>query len=206
MRSREAAGAPSSYYYALAHQLPTRAHLRPKVIFTRTPNGCGHRQVACACAPKEGARIADKTVLKMMREMEHCAAAYRLPRYQLTRERGAKLRQHHRPKADGLSTGYGCLEFTLSFGKAYLAPVYDFASKEIVAHSISSTPTSPNNKRCSDAHGCQAPRSQADLALRHGMASTNTDLHQGNSPTTALSRACRKGNCIDNLAPFEQVS
>ena len=69
----EAAGlARSSYYYALAHPKgATRAHLRPKVaqIFSRTPNGCGHRQVAMCLRAEEGARIADKTVLKMMREM-----------------------------------------------------------------------------------------------------------------------------------------
>ena len=69
----KAAGlARSSYYYALAHpQQPTRAYLRPKVaqIFSRTPNGCGHRQVAMCLRAEEGERIADKTVLKMMREM-----------------------------------------------------------------------------------------------------------------------------------------
>ena len=69
----EVAGlARSSYYYALAHpQQPTRAQLRPKVakIFSRTPNGCGHRQVAMCLRAEEGERIADKTVLKMTREM-----------------------------------------------------------------------------------------------------------------------------------------
>ena len=69
----EAAGlARSSYYYALAHPKGvTRAQLRPKVaqIFSRTPNGCGHRQVAMCLRAEEGERIADKTVLKMMREM-----------------------------------------------------------------------------------------------------------------------------------------
>ena len=69
----EAAGlARSSYYYALAHpQQPTRAQLRPKVaqIFSRTPNGCGHRQVAMCLRAEDGERIADKTVLKIMREM-----------------------------------------------------------------------------------------------------------------------------------------
>ncbi|WP_371260516.1 IS3 family transposase [Rothia sp. HMSC065B04] len=45
--------------------------LRPKVaqIFSRTPNGCGHRQVAMCLRAEEGVRIADKTVLKMMRQM-----------------------------------------------------------------------------------------------------------------------------------------
>lgn len=69
----EAAGlARSSYYYALAHpQQPTRVQLRPKVaqIFSRTPNGCGHRQVAMCLRAEEGVHIADKTVLKMMRQM-----------------------------------------------------------------------------------------------------------------------------------------
>ena len=36
--------------------------------------------------------------------------------------------------------GTDVTEFKLSFGKAYLAPVYDFGSKEIVAHSISESP------------------------------------------------------------------
>ena len=60
----EAAGlARSSYYYALAHpQQPTRAQLQPKVvqIFSRTPNGCGHRQVAMCLRAEEGERIAIK--------------------------------------------------------------------------------------------------------------------------------------------------
>ena len=54
----EAAGlARSSYYYALAHPKGvTRAHLRPKVaqIFSRTPNGCGHRQVAMCLRAEDG--------------------------------------------------------------------------------------------------------------------------------------------------------
>ena len=38
-------------------------------IFSRTANGCGHRQIAMCLRAEEGAVIADKTVLKMMREM-----------------------------------------------------------------------------------------------------------------------------------------
>lgn len=69
----ECAGlARSSYYYALAHPArPTRPELRGAVaeIFSRTANGCGHRQVAMCLRAELGARVADKTVLKMMREM-----------------------------------------------------------------------------------------------------------------------------------------
>ena len=50
---------------------PTRPELRDRVaeIFGRLPNGAGHRQVAMELRAVDGARIADKTVLKMMNEM-----------------------------------------------------------------------------------------------------------------------------------------
>lgn len=69
----EAAGlARSSYRCALARpKAPTRPELRPRVaeIFGRLPNGVGHRQIAMELRAVDGARVADKTVLKMMNEM-----------------------------------------------------------------------------------------------------------------------------------------
>ena len=69
----ECAGlARSSYYYALAHPKgPTRPELWDAAaeIFSRTANGCGHRQIAMCLRAERGAVIADKTVLKMMHEM-----------------------------------------------------------------------------------------------------------------------------------------
>lgn len=72
-RLLECAGmARSSYYYALSHpKAPTRPELWEAAaeIFSRTANGCGHRQIAMCLRAERGARIAYKTVLKMMREM-----------------------------------------------------------------------------------------------------------------------------------------
>lgn len=69
----ECAGlARSTYYYALAHpKKPTRPELwdAAREIFSRTPNGCGHRQIAMCLRAERGAVVADKTVLKMMGEM-----------------------------------------------------------------------------------------------------------------------------------------
>ena len=50
---------------------PTRPELRGAVaeIFSRMASGRGHRQVAMRLRAEPGARIARKTVLKMMREM-----------------------------------------------------------------------------------------------------------------------------------------
>ena len=70
--------ARSGYYYALSHPArPTRPELRNAVaeIFSRMANGRGHRQVAMRLRAEPGARIARKTVLKMMREMGGSAAA-----------------------------------------------------------------------------------------------------------------------------------
>ena len=59
-RLLECAGLPrSSYYYALSHpKRPTRPELREAVaeIFSRTANGCGHRQVAMCLRGELGAR------------------------------------------------------------------------------------------------------------------------------------------------------
>ena len=54
----ECAGlARSSYYYALSHPArPTRPELRDAVaeIFSRTANGCGHRQIAMCLRAEQG--------------------------------------------------------------------------------------------------------------------------------------------------------
>ena len=63
-------GRATTTHWLTPSSQPERS-LRPKVaqIFSRTPNGCGHRQVAMCLRAEEGERIADKTVLKIMREM-----------------------------------------------------------------------------------------------------------------------------------------
>ena len=69
-----ASGVPASTYHynkAKGPKAPTRPELWEGVaeVFSRTANGCGHRQVAMCLRAELGARIADKTMLKMMREM-----------------------------------------------------------------------------------------------------------------------------------------
>ena len=97
---------------------------------------------------EEGARIADKTVLKMMREMGLRCGIRRETKYHRYNSYKGDVGQSFANiigrdfKANGpwQKLGTDVTEFKLSFGKAYLAPVYDFASKEIVAHSISMHP------------------------------------------------------------------
>ena len=213
----EAAGlARSSYYYALAHpQQPTRAHLRPKVaqIFSRTPNGCGHRQVAMCLRAEEGERIADKTVLKMMGEMGLRCGIRRETKYHRYNSYKGDVGQSFDNiigrdfKADGpwQKLGTDVTEFKLSFGKAYLAPVYDFASKEIVAHSISMCPNLAQQQEMlqmlMDAKPAGAePILHSDMGWQYQHKAYISALAENGF----IQSMSRKGNCIDNGAT-EQV-
>ena len=213
----EAAGlARSSYYYALAHpQQPTRAQLRPKVaqIFSRTPNGCGHRQVAMCLRAEEGERIADKTVLKIMREMglrcgirrERAYHRYNSYKGYVGQSFDNIIGRDFKATGPWQKLGTDVTEFKLSFGKAYLAPVYDFASKEIVAHSISMRPNLAQQQEMlqilmdSKPEGAE-PILHSDMGWQY--------QHETYIRTLAdngfIQSMSRKGNCIDNGAT-EQV-
>ena len=213
----EAAGlARSSYYYALTHpQQPTRAQLRPKVaqIFSRTPNGCGHRQVAMCLRAEDGERIADKTVLKMMHEMGLRCGIRRERAYHRYNSYKGSVGQSFKNiigrdfKATGpwQKLGTEVTEFKLSFGKAYLAPVYDFASKEIVAYSISMYPNLAQQQEMlqilmdAKPEGAE-PILHSDMGWQY-QHETYIRTLADNGFIQSMSRT---GNCIDNGAT-EQV-
>ncbi len=141
----------SSYYYAMSHpKAPTRPELRDAVaeVFSRTANGCGHRQIAMCLRAELGATIADKTVLKMMREMGiRCGIRRESDRHRYSSYKGVVGKTFENVigrdfAADGpwQKMGTDVTEFKQPWGKAYFAPVYDFGTKEIVAWSTSRRP------------------------------------------------------------------
>ena len=140
--------ARSSYYYALSHpKAPTRPELWEAAaeIFSRTANGCGHRQIAMCLRAEQGAVIADKTVLKMMREMGiRCGIRRETDYHRYNSYKGEVGETFENVigrdfAADGPweKMGTDVTEFKQPWGKAYFAPVYDFGSKEVVAWSTS---------------------------------------------------------------------
>ena len=213
----EAAGlARSSYYYALAHPKGvTRAQLRPKVaqIFSRTPNGCGHRQVAMCLRAEDGERIADKTVLKIMREMGlRCGIRRERAYHRYNSYKGSVgqsfdniIGRDFKATGPWQKMGTDVTEFKLSFGKAYLAPVYDFASKEIVAHSISMHPNLAQQQEMlqilmdAKPEGAE-PILHSDMGWQY-QHETYIRTLADNGFIQSMSRT---GNCIDNGAT-EQV-
>lgn len=213
----EAARLPrSSYYYALAHpKAPTRPELWEAAaeIFSRTPNGCGHRQIAMSLRAEQGAVIADKTVLKMMREMGISCGIRRETDYHRYNSYKGKVGRTFENVigrdfgADGPweKMGTDVTEFKQPWGKAYFAPVYDFASKEIVAWSTSTHPNMAQQHELLDQLLAKMPEGSApvlhsDMGWQYQQAGWCNRL-AGAGVVQSMSR---KGNCIDNGAT-EQV-
>ena len=211
------AGLPrSTYYYALSHpKKPTRPELREDVveIFSRTPNGCGHRQIAMCLRAERGAVIADKTVLKMMREMGiRCGIRRETDYHRYNSYKGVVGETFENVvgrdfAADGpwRKMGADVTEFRQPWGKAYLAPVYDFGSKEIVAWSTSRRPDMAQQMALLDRLLAKMPEGEtpilhSDMGWQYQHEAWTGRLWEAKI-TQSMSR---KGNCVDNGAT-EQV-
>lgn len=150
--------ARSTYYYLLSHPEPvTRPDIEPMVaeVFHRTPNGCGHRQVRMCLVYEFGVRVSHKSVLRVMRRMGlKCAIRRPNPyrRYSSYQgDTGAKppnlLERDFAADRPWVKLGTDVTEFRAAGGKAYLAPIYDMGSKEIVAWDVSRHPDLTQQQR-----------------------------------------------------------
>ena len=207
----ECAGlARSTYYYALAHpRRPTRPELwdAAREIFSRTPNGCGHRQVAMCLRAERGARIADKTALKMMGEMGlRCGIRRETDYHRYNSYRGPVgetfenvLGRDFASDGPWRKMGTDVTEFRCSFGKAYLAPAYDFGSREIAAWSISESPDMAQQEEMLDMLISRMPEGarpvlQSDMGWQY-----QSDRYVSRLRAAGIVQSMsRKGNCLDN--------
>ena len=202
--------ARSTYYYALGHpKKPTRPELweAAREVFFRTPNGCGHRQVAMCLRAERGARIADKTALKMMNEMGlRCSIRRETDHHRYSSYRGVVGETFENVlgrdfAADGpwRKMGTDVTEFRCSFGKAYLAPAYDFGSREIVAWSITESPNMAQQEELLDMLLAKVPDGAApvlhsDMGWQYQHAAWCRRLREAGLRQSMS----RKGNCLDN--------
>lgn len=155
----------------------------------------------------DGARIADKTVLKMMREMGlRCGIRRETDYHRYSSHRGAVGETFENVPgrdfaADGpwQKMGTDATEFRCSFGRAYLAPVYDFGSGEIVAWSISESPGMGQQREMLAALAAAKPSwarpvMQMDMGWQYQHAGFVGAL-RGLGIVQSMPR---KGNCLDN--------
>ena len=211
------AGLPKSTYY---HHLSRPAHVsRPDVepmvreIWERTPNGCGHRQVRMCLVHEFGRKVSAKSVPGVMRRMGlRCAIRSRNPwrRYSSYRgETGDHV--HNLLKRDFDSArpfsklGTDVTEFKVAGSKAYLAPVYDMASKEIVARDVSRSPDLGQQRRLLAMLAERLPAGaepilHSDMGWQYQHQWWRDELER----LGIRQSMSRKGNCLDNAAT-EQV-
>lgn len=161
----------------------------------------------------DGAVVADKTVLKMMREMGlRCGIRRETDYHRYNSYRGVVGETFENLIARDFSAdgpwqklGTDVTEFKLSFGKAYLAPAYDFGSKEIVAWSVSESPGLAQQEEMlamllPKVPEGASPVMHSDMGWQYQHASYVGAL-RGAGIAQSMSR---KGNCLDNGAT-EQV-
>lgn len=137
----------STYYYLRSHpREDAYADVRRLVreIFSRTPNGMGYRQVRMALRREQGLAISGKTVLRLMRE-EGCRCRIRRSRYdsyegEVGKVAGNVLNREFKAGGPMERLATDVTEFAVAGGKAYLSPVMDMVSNEIVAWSVSTRP------------------------------------------------------------------
>ena len=208
--------ARSTYFYALAHPArETRPELRDRVreIFGREANGIGHRQVAMELRAVDGARVADKTVLKVMRELglrcgirkETDYHRYNSYKGEVGETFGNLIARDFSADGPWQKMGTDVMEFKCSFGKAYLAPVYDFGSKEIVAWSISDSPDMAQQREMLEMLAAAKPEgAEPILHSDMGWQYQHADYVKALRDSGISQSMSRKGNCIDNGAT-EQV-
>ena len=182
-------------------------------ILERTPNGCGHRQVRMCLVHEFGTRISAKTVLGVMRRMGlRCAIRSRNPWRRYSSYRGETGdRVHNLPERDFDAArpfsrlGTDVTEFKVAGSKAYLAPVYDMASKEIVAWDVSRSPDLGQQKRLLAMLAERLPAGaepilHSDMGWQYQHQWWRDELER----LGIRQSMSRKGNCLDNAAT-EQV-
>lgn len=208
--------ARSTYYWALSHPgRPTRPDIRERVaeVFSREANGVGHRQIAMELRAVDGVRVADKTVLKVMRELGlRCGIRRETDYHRYNSYRGVVgetfenvLGRDFSAGAPWEKLGTDVTEFKASFGKAYLAAAYDMGSKEIVAWSVSESPNLAQQQELLDGLLARMPEGaspvlHSDMGWQYQHGSWCSRLREAGIRQSMS----RKGNCLDNAAT-EQV-
>ena len=157
--------------------------------------------------------IADKTVLKIMHEMGiSCGIRRESDYHKYNSYKGEVgetfdnlLKRDFKADEPWQKIGTDVTEFKQSWGKAYFAPAYDFASKEIVAWSISESPNLNQQVEMLDILLAKKPDDKHPIMHSDmGWQYQHKAYCQRLSKAGVIQSMSRKGNCIDNGAT-EQV-
>lgn len=177
--------ARSTYFYHLAHPAhATRPDLEPLVreIWEKTANGCGHRQVRMCLASRvraEGVRqerarghAAHGEVPDPRREP---VEAIPLVQGRDGRARAQPVQTRLRRRQAVRQARHRCHGVRGRRAKAYLAPVYDMAGKEIVAWDVRQHPDMDRQRRLLAMLAERLPGARSRYRTRTWDGSTGTN-------------------------------
>lgn len=197
----------STYYYHEANPLSDRqATERPTIveICEKSRFRYGYRRVADTLRKATGIRIADKTVLKVMREEGLLCRTRRRRKYrsymgQVGKSSPNLLARDFEAEDPMTKLVTDVTEFKVGGTKLYLSPVVDLYNDEVVAYSIS---RSPNMKMVLEMlaglegglDGEDAPLLHSDMGWQHRMPAYRLALER----MGIAQSMSRKGNRLDN--------
>ena len=197
----------STYYYHEANPPSDRqATERPVIveICEKSQLRYGYRRVATALRKAAGIRIADKTVLKVMREEGLLCQTRRRRKYrsymgQVGKSSPNLLARDFKTEDPMTKLVTDVTEFKVGGTKLYLSPVVDLYNDEVVAYSIS---RSPNMKMVLEMlaglegrlDGEDAPLLHSDMGWQYQMPAYRLALER----MGIAQSMSRKGNCLDN--------
>ena len=197
----------STYYYHEANPPSDRqATERPAIveICKKSQFRYGYRRVADTLRKATGVRIADKTVLKVMREEGLLCRTRRRRKYrsymgQVGKSSPNLLARDFEAEDPMTKLVTDVTEFKVGGTKLYLSPVVDLYNDEVVAYSIS---RSPNMKMVLEMlaglegrlNGEDAPLLHSDMGWQYQMPAYRLALER----MGIAQSMSRKGNCLDN--------
>jgi putative transposase len=199
--------ARSTFFYHQARlQAPDpQAALKAAVteIFTKNHGRYGHRRIHTELA-RQGWTVAKKTVLKLMRALRLVCKVRRKKRYnsyQGEQGRTAPNVLNRKFDADAPNQKWvtDVTEFSVGDRKLYLSPVMDLFDRQIISHTISSTPNleltnTSLREALTTLEDGQKPLVHSDQGFQYRHVSWRV-LLEGAGAVQSMSR---KGNCYDN--------
>ncbi|MEU5853674.1 IS3 family transposase, partial [Saccharopolyspora shandongensis] len=193
------------YHQARLRRADPQAELKAAIttVFEANQGRYGHRRVH-AVLIKKGWRVAKKTVLKLMRQLD-LICRIRRRRYNSFKGEAGKtapnlLARDFTATAPNQKWVTDVTEFAIGDQKVYLSPIMDLFDRQIIAYQVGNSPNlTLTNTALQDALATLKPSGQAPLVhTDQGFQYQHVSWRKLLASAGATQSMSRKGNCLDN--------
>ena len=199
--------ARSTFFYHQARQQrpDPQAALKTAIreTFTQAQGRYGHRRIH-ACLRQAGWRVAKKTVLALMRQLElRCLVRRRRPYRAVTGAVGTVapnlLNRAFTASAPNQKWVTDITEFRVGERKVFLSPVMDLFDRQIIAYTVGPSPTLTLTNTALERALATLPAGQKPLVhTDQGVQYQHRTWHALLARVGATPSMSRKGTCLDN--------